>query len=238
MNHQRQNTCVFPSLSKIPYGGFSPVRLQTEILPPPSVARQELSAARILPANKPYKRPESKHPAHAAHRRANRSRPNAFGPSGTIAGSTGRFRPEALGSAAGYSVPPHHRLLWPHPSLSVSSTHLFIRGWLLQPRGLPRAENERFPNLLPVSVPSCRPPYPGGPDGCLWLYFTIRSGLRHFRIGSASTSPTHVGSGVGRVTRLQGSLNVTARRLARPSPTRALTLKLSRDWIAPDPGRV
>src|ERR1035441_7486065 len=42
---------VPPSPSKIPYGGFSPVRLQTEILPPPSASRQELSAARIPPAN-------------------------------------------------------------------------------------------------------------------------------------------------------------------------------------------
>ena len=231
-------TRVSLSLSKIPYGGFSPVRLQTEIPPPPSACRPDLSAARIHPATRLYKRPKSRHPVHMAHRRANRSGPSALGPSGTIASSTGRFRPEALGSAAGYSVPPHHRLLWPHPSLSFSSTHLCIRGWLLQPRGLPRVENERFPNLLPVSVPSCRPPYPGGPDGCLWLYFTIRSGLRHFRTGSASTCPTHVGSGVGRVSRLQGSLCATARRLARPSPTRAATLKLSRVWIAPSPCRV
>ena len=231
-------TCVSLSLSKIPYGGFSPVRLQTEIPPPSSAARRESSAARIPPANKPYKRPKSSHPDHAAHRRANRSRPGAPGPSGTIPSSTGRFRPEALGSAAGCSVPPHHRLLWPHPSLSFSSTHLCIRGWLLQPRGLPRAENERFPNLLLVSLPSCRPPYPGGSDGCLWLCFTIRAGLRHFRTGSASTWPTHVGSGVGRVTRLQGSLYATARRLARPSPTRTVTLKLSRVWITPRPCRV
>jgi hypothetical protein len=193
-----QTTCVFPSPSKIPYGGFSPVRLQTEILPPPSAACQELCATRIRPANKPYKRPKSKHPAHAAHRRANRSRPSALGPSGTIAGSTGRFRPEALGSAAGYSVPPHRRLLWPHPSLSFSSTRLFIRGWLLQPRGLPRAENERFPNLLLVSIPSCRPPYPDGPNGCLWLCFTVGTGLRHLCKGSASTVPARFGTGAGK----------------------------------------
>jgi hypothetical protein len=233
-----QTTWVFPSPSEIPYGGFSPVRLQTEIRPPPSAHCPELSASRIPPASEPYKRPKSKHPTHAAHRRANRSRPGAPGPSGTLASSKGQFRPEALGSAAGCSVPPPHRLLWPHPSLSLSSTHLCIRGWLLPPRGLPRAENERFPNLLLVSVPSCRPPYPGGPDGCLWLCFAIRAGLRRYVSGSASTKPTHVGSGVGGVTRLQGSLNATARRLARPSPTRAITLKLSRVWIAPRPRRV
>ena len=235
MNHQRQNTCVFPSPSKIPYGGFSPVRLQTEIQPLPSSTRPGLSTAcipqntRLISGHRPGSQP---------------LRPTeglTVGEAGTPASSgtatrrTGQFRPEALGSPAGYVVPPDHRLLWPHPRLSFSSTHLCIRGWLLQPRGLPRAENERFPNLLPVSVPSCRPPYPDGPDGCLWLCFTIRSGLRRFRTGSASTCPTHVGPGVGRVTRLQGSLNATARRLARPSPTRAITLKLSRVWITPHP---
>ena len=194
--------------------------------------------ARMPQAKQSYKRPKSKQPAHAAHQRTNRSGPGAPDPSGTITGSTGRFRPEALGSPAGYSVPPDQRLLWPHPKLSLSSTHLCLRGWLLQPRGLPRAESERLPNLLLVSVPSCHPPYPGGPGGCRWLYFTTRASLRHLCTGSASTCPTHVGSGVGRVTRLQGSLYATARRLARPSPTRAITLKLSREWIAPRPCRV
>lgn len=238
MTHHRQDTCVFPSPSKIPYGGFSPVRLQTEIPPPPSVHAADLSAARIRRRREPYKRPKSRHPDLAAHQRANRSEPSAPGSSGTITSSTGRFRPEALGSPAGYSVPPDHCLLWPHPSLSFSSIHLCIRGWLLQPRDLPQAENERFPNLLLVSLPSCRPPYPGGPGGCLWLCFATRSSLRHFRTGSASTSTTPVGSRVGRVTRLQGSLNATARRLARPTPTKAITLKLSRVGIAPHPCRV
>ena len=32
------------------------------------------------------------------------------------------------------------------------------------------------------------------------------------------------------VTRLQGSLNATARRIARPSPTRTITFELSPDW--------
>ena len=253
MNSLSPHTCVFPSPSEIPYGGFSPVRLQTEIPPPPSADRQELSAARMPPTSKPYKRQKSKHPDHAAHRRASRSEPGAPGSSGTITSSTGRFRPEALGSAAGYSVPPHHRLLWPHPSLSLSSTRLCVRGWLLQPRGLPRAENERFPNLLLVSVPSCRPPYPGGPDGCFWLCFTIRSGLRHFRTGSASTSPRMVGSGVGSVTRLQGSLPNTGlrpegllalhrqglllssfRRLDRSKPASRITTRANSQFPRPD----
>src|ERR1022692_4026503 len=218
-------TRVSPSPSKIPYGGFSPVRLQTEILPPPSASRQELSAARIPPANKPYKRPKSKHPAHAAHRRASRSRPSTLGPSGTIAGSTGPFRPEALGSPTGYIVPSDHRLLWPHPSLSSPSTHLFIRGWLLQPLGLPRVENKRFPNLLLVSIPSCRPPMaPTVASGCaspLALAFAAFARARHPQFPHASVLVR------GSVTRLQGSLYATARRVACPPPTGAFTFELS-----------
>ena len=47
MNHRKQVTCVFPSPSKIPYGGFSPVRLQTEIHPQPSSPLLRLSAAHV-----------------------------------------------------------------------------------------------------------------------------------------------------------------------------------------------
>jgi hypothetical protein len=207
-----QTTRVFPSPSKTPYGGFSPVRLQTEIRPQPSSRRPSLSAARIHSApglicdHSPGTQVAwpIKGLTVAGSQRAD--------PSGTRPSSTGQFRPEALGSPAGYAVPPDHRLLWPHPSLWLPSTHLWFREWLLQPMGLHRAESQRVPNLLPASVPSCRPPYPGGPDGCLWLYFTIRAGLHHLCKGSASTNPRMAGSGVGCVTRLQGSLPNTGLR--------------------------
>src|ERR1019366_5761841 len=226
-------TRVSPSPSKIPYGGVSPVRLQKEILPPPSASRQEVSAARIPPANKPYKRPKSKHPAHAPHRRASRSRPSTLGPSGTIAGSTGRFRPEALGSPTGYIVPSDHRLLWPHPSLSSPSTHLFIRGWLLQPWGLPRVENKRFPNLLLVSIPSCRPPYPDGPNGCLWLCFTVGTGLRRLCKGSASTVPTRFGTGAGKRNEAARFALCYGPKGCLPPTDRGFYFRAFAGWIAP-----
>ena len=72
MNHQKQVTCVFPSPSKIPYGGFSPVRLQTEIYPPPSQPPPRLSAARIPPAMALISGQKLLHPVAAAHQRANR----------------------------------------------------------------------------------------------------------------------------------------------------------------------
>jgi hypothetical protein len=67
-----EDSCVFPSPSKIPYGGFSPVRLQTEIHPPPSPPPSRLSAARIPPAVALISGQKPKHPDAAAHQRANR----------------------------------------------------------------------------------------------------------------------------------------------------------------------
>jgi hypothetical protein len=71
----------------------------------------------------------------------------------------GRSCPEALGSPAGYHVPPGLRLLWPHPShllpsdaLLSSSVRDFGRKWV--------------PNLSCRSVRTCHPQYPGGPIGC------------------------------------------------------------------------
>jgi hypothetical protein len=52
-----------------------------------------------------------------------------------------------------------------------------------------------------------------------------------FAIFATARQPhtTHAGSHVARVTRLQCSLNVTARSLASPSPTRTFTIELSPD---------
>jgi len=72
MSYQRQVISVFPSPSKIPYGGFSPVRLQTEIHPLPSPPPPGLSAARIPPAVTLISGQEPSHPSAAAHQRANR----------------------------------------------------------------------------------------------------------------------------------------------------------------------
>jgi hypothetical protein len=74
MNHQKQVICVFPSPSKIPYGGFSPVRLQKEINPPPSQPPPRLSAARIPPAMALMSGQKPRHPSAVAHQRANRRR--------------------------------------------------------------------------------------------------------------------------------------------------------------------
>ena len=163
MNNPKVDTCVSLSPSKIPYGGFSPVRLQTEIRLPPSLPLPALSAARIRRSSAAYRQPQSWRSAAAIHDVWTRRSETevASGSSGTSAVCTERFRPEALGSPAGYAVPPGQRLLWPHPSLSVPPADLCIRRRVLSSIGLDRTGTERFPNLLPVSVPTCRLPYPG-----------------------------------------------------------------------------
>jgi hypothetical protein len=87
---------VSSALSTIPYGGFSPVRLQAGVRPRPS--RAPATLIRALAA-----RPTG--------RRSNASVCDS------VRRPCGVSGPEALGSPAGHAVPPGHRLLWPHPRL-------------------------------------------------------------------------------------------------------------------------
>jgi hypothetical protein len=129
------HSCVSSSPSKIPYGGFSPVRLQTGCQPQPSPQRA-------------YMRP----PVHASSTRV----------PAVLCRRRGRLPersgPEALGSPAGYVVPPGLRLLWPHPSLSVSPADFTSR--LIRQVFASTAEAERVPTLLCASVLSVPPSVP------------------------------------------------------------------------------
>ena len=188
--------------SKIPYGGFSPVRLQTGCQPQSSPSRT-------------YMRPPAQAPPSlctAAQSRRQGPRPVHSGP-------------EALGSPAGYSVPPGLRLLWPHPSLSVSPADL--GRWLIRPVFADTAEAERFPTLLRVSVLSVPPSVPRRTG----RWATVRSpsviAFAQFRQARRPRLSTPVGSRVGVISGLQSSLYAAARAVAGPSPTRAFTLELS-----------
>src|SRR5204863_5896287 len=105
--------------SEIPYGGFSPVRLQTECQPQPSPPGA-------------YMRP----PAHAPPNLMVAAQSRRQGPRREHSG------PEALGSPAGCSVPPGRCLLWPHPSLSASPSDLGLG--LIRPVFATGAKAERF----------------------------------------------------------------------------------------------
>jgi hypothetical protein len=103
------------SPSKIPYGGFSPVRLQTEIQPRPSFTSQELKRRTRIPSKEvdlytaKVQVSTPMVPSETSHWSNHKPEP---------------FRPEALGSPQSYALSPDHRLLWPHPKLSASPTGL------------------------------------------------------------------------------------------------------------------
>ena len=131
---------VFPTPSKIPYGGFSPVRLQTGSRRRPSPAPADLYAVQVWSCS-------------------------PFGPIGHVRrGRTSRpSRPEALGSPSGCVVRRGPCLLWPHPSHSRPPGGLF-------PSFAGRCGREWVPNLICVSVRACHPQDPGGLDGCQRLF--------------------------------------------------------------------
>jgi hypothetical protein len=101
------------------------------------------------------------------------------------------------------------------------------RGWY---RELPQFNPRDFPCVLP-SVPRWTE----------WLQLVVASpSVIAFAFSVQDRHPqlTHAGSHVKRVTRLQSSLDVTARRFASPSPTRAFTFELSPPGVAPKKCRV
>ena len=158
-----RRSCVSSTPSKIPYVGFSPVRLQTGVQPQPS----SRNALGLYAARSPGVRP--------------------FGPRGHVwrGVCTGRSSPEALGSPAGYVVPPGHRLLWPHPRLSVSPADLCIRQRVFAFRPRPRGSPlySACPSLRATSrTPADRT----AASGCC---FADRSSLRPICTGSASAWP-------------------------------------------------
>jgi hypothetical protein len=186
-------SCVSSTPSKIPYGGFSPVRLQTGIQPQPS---SEATSSGLYAARSPGPC------CGVASFEAGRPSPV------TSSRSPGQSGPEALGSPAGYVVPPGHRLLWPHPSLSASPADLSIStaGLCLRPRPRGSPLYSACPSLRAASL---TPADPSAASGCC---FADRHSLRFSR---------------GCVTRLQSSLYAAARSFAGPSPTRAFTFELS-----------
>jgi len=116
--------------------------------------------------------------------------------------------PEALGSPSGCVVPTGHRLLRPHPSLCIPPRGLWIRhgGGCTQGTRL-EVGIQRVPNLLRWTGLTCRLPYPGGPKGARGCCFPSGVSLHPFVKGSATTMV---------LSRLQSSLQVTARELASP----------------------
>jgi hypothetical protein len=205
---------VSSSLSKIPYGGFSPVRLQTGCQPRPSPHRDGLSAKPASPVPRPtYTGPQP------AARRGVTPRQDAGTP--VIEPKLKRHSPPpppALQSrgpwlARGFCCPAGSSLTMAscETLAPLPATYALYAG--SSPDGLVWAGSERFPNLLRLSLPAVPPSVPRWTDrvpvavpSSVALAFTFFAEARHPHVSPA------VGSRGGCVTRLQSSLHATARQ--------------------------
>ena len=182
--------------SKIPYGGFSPVRLQTPFTPrPPS----RTCPRPLIGRHCRYLRP----------RRCFRSGP--FGQSAPTTSdhdreSSGPWLPVRLYCPVGSS-------LTMATSAPLPATQRLM-DYSVRLRDQPASRRES-PIYSANPFTPCRRPYSGGPRDCIRRCLRGGCCLRQIRIGSATTIPTN-SERVGRVTKLQHSLYATAWRCCSP----------------------
>jgi hypothetical protein len=199
--------------SKIPYGGFSPVRLQTRFRQrPPSRARQRSLIGRHCRYLVSRRFVRSRSCDQAAPRTSDHDR-----------GSSGPWLPNRLYCPAGSSL------------TMATSAPLSATGRLMdysaRLRGQPA--NRRGSPIYSVSpFTPCRRPYSGGPRDCVQRWLHRGCCLRHFRTGSATPSPTTPDS-VGRVTKLQHSLNATAWWCCLPRSGQGFYNRACVGWVTP-----
>ena len=188
---------VSPIPSKIPYGGFSPVRLQTRFRPrPPSRAghctfigrhRGDLQSQRLIRS-----------------RSCDQSAPR---PSDIHRESSGPWLPNRLSCPVGSS-------LTMATSAPLSATRRLIILYSAELRVAPA--NRRGSPLYSASpFTPCRRPYSGGSRNCMRRYLHRGFCLRRISSDSATTNPT-IPKPVGSVTELQRSLDAAAWRCCLP----------------------
>ena len=182
--------------SKIPYGGFSPVRLQTRFTPrPPSPTRPR----RLI----------GRHCRYLRSRRFVRSRARAQAAPGTSdhdRESSGPWLPHRLCCPAGSSLTMATSAPW-RATRRLISYSVRLRVQPASRRGSPIYSASPFT--------PCRRPYSGGPRDCVQRCLHRGFCLHHLCTGSATTCPTAPNQ-VGCVTKLQHSLNATAWRCCSP----------------------
>lgn len=182
--------------SKIPYGGFSPVRLQTRLTPrPPSRTNRRPLIGRHCRCLHPRGLIRSRSCDQAVPRTSDRDR-----------GSSGPWLPDRLycparSSPAMATSAPLRATRW----LMDYSTKL--RDQPASPRGSPIYSASPFT--------PCRRPYSGGANDCTRRCLRRWFCLRHIRTGSATTCPA-IPDPAGRVTKLQRSLSAAAWRCCKP----------------------
>ena len=208
--------------SEIPYVGFSPVRLQTEIQPRPSRSDTEVKRKARMRS--------TPHRLYAAKVRALRPcSPKAF--SRVLLARTTRSRGPWL---------PGRLCCPPSSSLTMASSEtlacflwliFFVhRIFALRPRMGCRRELPQFKLTCLFRRAISRTP--AGWSVALGHFFTNHYGLTLLCTGSALNVSTRSGSSVVCVTRLQSSLHATARWIACPTPARTFTFELSPPEVA------
>jgi len=205
--------------SKIPYGGFSPVRLQTRLTPrPPSQACQRLLIGRHCRYLRPGRLFRSGSYDQAAPRTSDHDR-----------GSSGPWLPYRLYGPAGSWL-----------TMATSTPLSATQGLMDYSVGVRvRPANRRGSPIYSASpfIP-CHHPYPGGPGDCLRRCLHRRFCLRRISNGSTTTCYPTTPNQVGSVTRLQCSLHATAWNIASPASARTFTAELSWTKVAPGSGRL
>ena len=204
--------------SKIPYGGFSPVRLQTRAAPqPPSQACQRLlidhGCRYLVPPRLFRNRPCGQ----AAPRTSDHDHE-----------SSGPWLPNRL-------YCPASSVLTMATSTPLSAAQRLM-DYSVELRVRP-ASRRGSPIYSPSPFTPCRHPYPGGPSDCSRRCLHRWFCLRRISTGSTTTNPTAPDQ-VGSVTRLQCSLHATAWNVASPAPARTFTTELSWAGSPRFPGRL
>ena len=182
--------------SKIPYGGFSPVRLQTRLRPrPPSPARPCWLIGRHCRYLRPRRLIRSRACAQAAPRTSDHDRE-----------SSGPWLPHRLFCPAGSSL----TMATSAPLRATRQLMTYSVRLRVQP-----ASRRGSPIYSAGPFTPCRRPYSGGPRDCVQRCLHRRFCLHPLCTGSATTCPTAPNQ-VGCVTKLQHSLKVTAWRSCSP----------------------
>ena len=162
---------VSSSLSKIPYSGFSPVRLQTGIQPRPSSTMSSLSVKPACPRShwiSPWLKSLS--PKRAIFR------------SGTYVQAglpLSYINHPVQRSLAPQRVMLSHQIIAYYDLIRASRSHRTIYGLFIRPSplGLFGAGTEKVPNLSCLSVTTCRLLYPGSWMTALGCCFATHAGL-------------------------------------------------------------
>ena len=204
--------------SNIPSGGFSPVRLQTRLTPrPPSRPRPRPLIGRHCRYLRPRRLIRNGSCDQAAPSTSDHDRE-----------SSGPWLPVRLYCPVGSSLTMATSApLWATRRLMDYSVRL--RDQPASPRGSP------IYSASPLTP--CRRPYSGDPRDCLRRCLHRGCCLRHIRTGSAITDPT-ASDQVGRVTKLQHSLNATAWRCCSPCSDQDFYDRACMGRVAPFPTSV